>query len=225
MMIGTKRGDPYEGRGWGCVSYAALSNIWCQGMGIVFVPSWILMRQKRGWCRGRSMTENPTTEGGGEYWQLSNGRMPCQKKGYDTSQFGVAAWVAARCSVWRPCYVSRALTRPKKGSLFHQQTLSICWTSGPGLCEPEVSAESHHVRRVLFHKLSWSSRSAQADGRRVPTALFGPYSIIQIYFTSLVFFLGKASNKWITEVKSVFSNNYHSIQKTHSIHFVETGIS
>lgn len=39
-----------------------------------------LNETKRGWCRGCSMAE-PTTEGGGEYWQPSNERMPCQKGG------------------------------------------------------------------------------------------------------------------------------------------------
>lgn len=79
MMIGGIRGDDCEGKDWGWFSYAALSKIWCQEMGIVCVPSWISMRQKkRGWCCGCSMAE-PTTEGGGEYWQPSNERMPCQK--------------------------------------------------------------------------------------------------------------------------------------------------
>lgn len=39
-----------------------------------------LNETKRGWCRGCSMAE-PTTEGGGECWQPSNERMPCQKGG------------------------------------------------------------------------------------------------------------------------------------------------
>lgn len=41
-------GDDCKGKDWGWFSYAALSNIWCQEMGIVCVPSWISMRQKGG---------------------------------------------------------------------------------------------------------------------------------------------------------------------------------
>lgn len=48
MMIGGIRGDECEGKDWGWFSCAALSNIWCQEMGIVCVPSWISMRQKGG---------------------------------------------------------------------------------------------------------------------------------------------------------------------------------
>lgn len=42
------RGDDCEGKDWGWFSYAALSNIWCQEMGTICVPSWISMRQKGG---------------------------------------------------------------------------------------------------------------------------------------------------------------------------------
>lgn len=41
-------GDDCEGKDWDWFLWAVLSNIWCQEMGIVCVPSWISMRQKGG---------------------------------------------------------------------------------------------------------------------------------------------------------------------------------
>lgn len=152
MMIGGIRGDECEGKDWGWFSCAALSNIWCQEMGIVCVPSWISMRQKRGWCRGCSMAE-PTTEGGGEYWQPSNERMPCQKGAMipHSKVWWHSLLPDAQCTVcatWARCsHVER------KGPLFYKQTLSICGTSGYVLCEPEVPVESHHLWCILSNKL------------------------------------------------------------------------
>lgn len=189
MMIGGIRGTTVrEKTGW--FSYAALSNIWCQEMGIVCVPSWISMRQKGGDVVDAAW-QNPPLRG--EESIGSQAMRGCHvRKGvwYHTIRYGGIA--CCQC----PCCLSKVFTHLEKGPLFHQQTLPICWTSGY-VYVPEVLVECHHLWCVLFKTpvsktLCLFDRLTQAESAARLTVLT---SFLEHNFLMNFNFNG-ASNNW-----------------------------
>lgn len=92
-----------EGRMWGrrrmLLSYSPLSKM-CQETGIVCVPSWISMRQKKKKEKGGADVavaawQNPPLRGGGVRWQRRSERAPCQREGmryHTVEDGGVRRW-------------------------------------------------------------------------------------------------------------------------------------
>lgn len=98
-----------------------------------------LNETKRGWCRGCSMAET-TTEGGGECWQPSNERVPCQKGGMiPHNKVWWHSLLPVSVLFEQGVHTSKERTIVPSADFVHMSDKWLC------MYAPEVLVECHHL--------------------------------------------------------------------------------